>query len=89
LLSTIAALMALPRPSTIKMKRKGDRGSPCLMPREGEKVVEGDPLTNIEKKAVEVRVSTHLIQRGEKPKSLRYGRYICKSICQNILTCRA
>jgi hypothetical protein len=35
------------------MKRKGERGSPCQIPREGEKVGEGDPLTRMEKKTEE------------------------------------
>jgi hypothetical protein len=34
--------MALPRTSTINMKMKGEMGSPFLIPREEEKVEEGD-----------------------------------------------
>jgi hypothetical protein len=37
------------------MKRKGERGSPCLIPLVGEKGREGTPLIRIEKKAEEVR----------------------------------
>jgi hypothetical protein len=41
------------------------------MPREGEKGMEGEPLTRMEKKVVERRESTHLIQEPEKPKACR------------------
>ena len=37
------------------IKRKGERGSPCLIPLEGEKGFEGTPLMSREKKAEEVR----------------------------------
>jgi hypothetical protein len=36
-------------------KRKGERGSPCLIPLEGEKGCEGVSLTRIEKKVEEMR----------------------------------
>jgi hypothetical protein len=32
------------------MKRKGERGSPCLIPLEGAKVLEGTPLTRMERR---------------------------------------
>jgi hypothetical protein len=31
------------------IKRKGERGSPCRIPWEGEKVDKGDPFTRMEK----------------------------------------
>jgi hypothetical protein len=37
------------------MKRNRERGSPCLIPLEGEKGREGTPLIRMEKKAEEVR----------------------------------
>jgi hypothetical protein len=49
---------------------KGERESPCLMPQEGEKVEEGDPLTKIEKREEELRERTYLIQIGENPKEV-------------------
>jgi hypothetical protein len=42
------------------MKRKGERGSPCLIPLEGEKGFEGTPLISREKKAEEVRFKTQV-----------------------------
>ena len=42
-----AALSNLPMPSDIRIKRKGESGSPCLSPREGVKVEEGIPLIRI------------------------------------------
>jgi hypothetical protein len=44
-------LINLPKPSARIIKRYRDRGSPCLIPLEDLKVVEGDPLTRITKKA--------------------------------------
>jgi len=54
-LLSIVAWIDLLRPSTIIMNRKGDRGSPCLIPLEGEKGFEGTPLMRREKKTEEVR----------------------------------
>jgi hypothetical protein len=50
----MVSLMALFIPSTIKMKRKGKSGSPCLIPLEGEKGLEWMPLNKIENKVEEV-----------------------------------
>jgi hypothetical protein len=47
--------MTLHKPSTTKMKRKRESGSPCRIPEDGEKVDKGDPLTSIEKKLEYVR----------------------------------
>jgi hypothetical protein len=44
------------------MKRKGDRGSPCLIPLVGEKGFEGTPLMSSEKKAEEVRFKIQVTQ---------------------------
>jgi len=41
------------------MKIKGDRGSPCLMPLDGEKHLEGAPLTRIAKKMEVMRPIIH------------------------------
>jgi hypothetical protein len=51
--SVIAALIYLPRPSAISKNKKGERGSPCLMPPEGEKGLDGIPFTRMEKKVEE------------------------------------
>jgi hypothetical protein len=53
----MVALMALFISSIIKMKRKGKSGSPCLILLEGEKGLEGTPLTNIENKVDYVRLT--------------------------------
>lgn len=45
----------------IRTKRKGERGSPWRIPRDGEKGREGMPLTKIKKKEEEIRLITHLI----------------------------
>jgi len=46
----------------MRMKRKGESGSPCLRPLEGRKISEGEPLTNIEKLEEVTRAMTHLTQ---------------------------
>jgi hypothetical protein len=43
-------------------KRKGDNGSPCLIPLEGKKGREGTPLTRIRKKVEEVRFKIQFTQ---------------------------
>ena len=48
-----ALVKDLPSPSAIMMKRKGDRGSPCLIPLDGLKGCKGPPFSRIEKKALE------------------------------------
>ena len=53
------------------MKRKGERGSPCLIPLEALKGVEGEPLTKIKKKVDETIFMTQLVQSFEKQKALR------------------
>jgi len=52
--------MARPSPSIIRIKRKGDRGSPCLRPPEGLKVFDGEPFTRIEKLEVVTKSITHV-----------------------------
>ena len=52
-------------------KRKGERGLPCLIPREGKKCWEGVPLTRIEKKVEEIRFMIHAIQLVLKPKAIK------------------
>ena len=47
--------MDLLRPSAIRMKRKGESRSPCLMPLEGLNVEVGMPLSKMEKKEEEMR----------------------------------
>jgi hypothetical protein len=51
--------MVLLRPSTIRMKRNGDSGSPCQMPLEGLNVEVGVPLSRMEKKEEEMRDNIH------------------------------
>jgi hypothetical protein len=51
------------------MKRKGERGSPCRIPRVGEKGREGTPLMRIEKKVEEVKFKIYSTQVGAKPKA--------------------
>ena len=56
----IVALIEWLRPSSIRMKRKGERGSPYLIPLDGEKGCDGTPLIRMEKKAEKVRVVIQL-----------------------------
>jgi hypothetical protein len=44
------------------MNRNRERGSPCLIPLEGEKGFDGTPLMRREKKAEEVRFTIHVTQ---------------------------
>jgi hypothetical protein len=62
------------------IKRKGDIGSPYLIPHDGMKGREGTPLTRMEKKEVEVRFRIQVTQSSSKPKarsdSLMYSQLI-------------
>ena len=62
-------LWICPNPYIIRTKRKGERGSPFLMPIEGWKVLEGVPLTRMEKKVVETKVKIQFTKWLQKPKS--------------------
>jgi hypothetical protein len=46
--AAVALFMLLMSPSIIKMNKKGDSGSPCLIPLEGHKGLAGDPLIKSE-----------------------------------------
>jgi len=49
----ISSLMKiLERISEPRIKRKGDRGSPCLRPREGKNLPKGAPSSRMEKEEV-------------------------------------
>lgn len=67
-------------PSTIKMNRNGERGSPCLMPLDGLKVEDGIPLRKIKKKEEDMREVIHWIQVGLKQKPLRFSLMYCQLI---------
>jgi hypothetical protein len=54
------------------MKRKGESGSPCLIPREGEKGFVGTPLMRMENRAEEVRLTIQETHVGSKPKARRF-----------------
>jgi hypothetical protein len=69
--SLMAALRVRLSPSASRIKRKGDSGSPCLMPREREKGLEGTLLIRMENKAEEVRLTIQETQAGSKPKARR------------------
>jgi hypothetical protein len=71
--SVMVSLMDQLSPSTIKMKRKGESGSPFLISLEGEKVLEGTPLTKMENRADEVRLNIQDTHKGSKPKARRVG----------------
>jgi len=73
-LVSITAWIDLLRPSAKIMKRKGERGSPCLIPLEGEKGFKGTPLTRIEKKVMEVRFIIQATQLESKPKASSIAR---------------
>ena len=70
-LSIMDALMVRLGPSTIKIKRKGKSGSPCRIPLEGEKGLEGTPITRMENKVDEVRLTIQEIHEESKPKARR------------------
>jgi hypothetical protein len=54
--------MDLLRPLARIMNKNGERGSPCLIPLEGEKGFDGTPLIRIEKNTEEVRFTIHVTQ---------------------------
>jgi hypothetical protein len=58
-------------PYANRIKRKGESGSPCLMPLEGEKGLDGKPLMRMENNAEEVRLTIQETQDGSKPKARR------------------
>jgi len=55
----LMAVIILPSPSAIMMKRNGERGSSCRIPLEDPKGWADDPLTRIEKNAEDTKFSTH------------------------------
>ena len=61
------ATMRRLKPSAMRIKTKGERGSPCLIPREGWKVLVGDPLRRILKKGVVTKPMTHSTHPWQKP----------------------
>jgi hypothetical protein len=67
----VAALEGSPQSFNQQNKQKGERGSPYLRPLEAWKVMEGEPLTKIEKKAVEMRLPIHFTQSCLNPKAFR------------------
>ena len=71
LFSNLLLLSSILSPSATMMKRKGERGSPCLIPLEALKGVEADPLTKIEKNTDETMFMTQLVQSSKNPKALR------------------
>ena len=69
--SLIVSLRVRLRLSAKRINRKGESGSPCLMPREGEKGVEGTPLIRMENRDEEVRLTIQETQAGSNPKARR------------------
>jgi len=67
----MVALIVRLNPSAIMMKRKGESGSPCLIPLKGEKGFEGTPLMRMENRAEEVRLTIQETQLGSKLKARR------------------
>ena len=59
--SSLALRMSLLKPSIRITKRKGDNGSPCLIPHEEENWLAGEPLTSIENLVDLIRAKIHLI----------------------------
>lgn len=69
-----AAEIALPNPSAKIIKRKGERGSACLMPLEGLMIKVGDPLSQIEKKALKTRAMIQVMISLLNPKEFSVCR---------------
>ena len=67
----MAALIIQLSPSAIKMKIKGESGSSCMMPLEGEKGLDGTPLNMMENREKEVRFTIQVTHEGSKPKARR------------------
>ena len=76
--SRTAAFRYRPRPSAIITKRKGERGSPCLIPLVERKGREGVPLTRIEKKEEVVSLRIQSTQFFEKPKESKTDLRYCQ-----------
>jgi hypothetical protein len=69
--SEMEDLMVRLSPSARIIKRKGESGSPCLMPLVGEKGQEGTSLIRMENRADEVRLTIQETHLGSKPKARR------------------
>ena len=69
--SSLALRMSLLKPSIRITKRKGDNGSPCLIPREGENWLAGETLNRIENLVYLINTKIHLIHGLEKPKAFK------------------
>jgi hypothetical protein len=67
------------------MKRKGERGSPCLIPLEGEKFFEGTPLIRREKKTEEVKFKIQETQLWLKPNARSIARMYSQLILSKAL----
>lgn len=71
---SLVAKIDLLRPSNIMIKRKGDKGSPCLIPREEEKKPQGELLINTKNLAVDTQEWVHLIHLVQKPNFLKTAK---------------
>ena len=78
--TAVALFILILIPSIIIMNRKVDRGSPFLMPLDGQKCLVGAPFINIEKTFVETRVMIQLIQCWSKPKASNILAMQCQLI---------
>jgi len=65
--SATTALIQCPNFFSIRINRKGGKGSPFLIPLEGEKVREGEPSIIIEKNDNKVKDIIHWIQGSQNP----------------------
>jgi hypothetical protein len=65
------SLGARPSPSSIRMKRKGERGAPFQIPLELENVEYGETIMRMEKKEDELRDVIQPTQMGESTKVRR------------------
>jgi len=69
--TSFECLIDQPSPSIMRMKGRGESGSPCLRSLERIKVSEGERLTKIEKLEEVTRAKTHLTQLWSNPKLIR------------------
>jgi hypothetical protein len=73
------------RPSAMMMKRKWDKGSPCLIPHKYLKDLEGASLKSMEKNAEEVRLRIQLTKSTLKPIAKRMYFMYCQLNLSNAL----
>lgn len=74
--------------SAMMTKGKGEKGSPYLIPLEGEKGLKGEPLIIIEKKDLETKAMIRSMKSWWNPKVMMTSHIYSHMIFQMFSTCK-